>query len=100
MLSASNQFARGVFFDIVRLIRWLFSKYFTDIPYSLEALLLLPGLFTQATTADYGAAYAFLKELDYKRAFRLIFSAKLSIIETAMSGLRANKSMMTKTFLI
>ncbi|MGV0103729.1 Chromosome partition protein Smc [Nostoc sp. DSM 114160] len=66
MLSASNQFARGVVFDIVRLIRWLFSKYFTDIPYSLEALLLLPGLFTQATTTDYGAAYAFLKELDYK----------------------------------
>ncbi|MEH1998735.1 MAG: hypothetical protein V7L00_08285 [Nostoc sp.] len=66
MLSASNQFTRGVVFEIVRLIRWLFSKYFTDIPYSLEALLLLPGLFIQATTADYGAAYAFLKELDYK----------------------------------
>ncbi|MEH2300615.1 MAG: hypothetical protein V7K88_16850 [Nostoc sp.] len=66
MLSVSNQFARGVVFDIVRLIRWLFSKYFTDIPYSLEALLLLPGLFTQATTADYGAAYTLLKELDYK----------------------------------
>ncbi|MEH2417842.1 hypothetical protein [Nostoc sp.] len=66
MLSVSNQFTRGVVFEIVRLIRWLFSKYFTDIPYSLEALLLLPGLFTQATTTDYGAAYAFLKELDYK----------------------------------
>ncbi|MBW4689659.1 MAG: hypothetical protein KME40_32345 [Komarekiella atlantica HA4396-MV6] len=66
MLSASNYFAKGVVFDIVRLIRWLFSKYFTDVPYSLEALLLLPGLFTQATTADYGAAYALLKELDYK----------------------------------
>jgi len=66
MLSVSNQFTRGVVFEIVRLIRWLFSKYFTDIPYSLEALLLLPGLFTQATTADYGAAYALLKELDYK----------------------------------
>ncbi|WP_375511964.1 hypothetical protein [uncultured Nostoc sp.] len=66
MLSVSNQFAKGVVFDIVRLIRWLFSNYFVDIPYSLEALLLLPGLFSQATTADYGAAYAFLKELDYK----------------------------------
>jgi hypothetical protein len=66
MLSVSNQFTRGVVFEIVRLIRWLFSKYFTDIPYSLEALLLLPGLFTQATTADYGAAYPLLKELDYK----------------------------------
>ncbi|MEH2253901.1 hypothetical protein [Nostoc sp.] len=66
MLSVSNQFARAIVFDIVRLIRWLFSKYFIDIPYSLEALLLLPGLFTQATTADYGAAYTLLKELDYK----------------------------------
>ncbi|MBG1265761.1 hypothetical protein [Nostoc sp. WHI] len=66
MLSVSNQFTRGVVFEIVRLIRWLFSKYFIDIPYSLEALLLLPGLFSKATNADYGAAYALLKELDYK----------------------------------
>ncbi|MHC5936775.1 hypothetical protein [Nostoc sp.] len=66
MLSVSNQFTRGVVFEIVRLIRWLFSKFFIDIPYSLEALLLLPGLFTQATATDYGAAYALLKELDYK----------------------------------
>jgi hypothetical protein len=29
MLSASNLQARGVIFDLVRLIRWLFSKYFT-----------------------------------------------------------------------
>ncbi|MCX7593050.1 MAG: hypothetical protein N2235_04680 [Fischerella sp.] len=66
MFSASNQLARGVVFDLARLIRWLFTKYFTDIPHSLESLLLLPGLFTHAGTADYSAAYALLKELDHK----------------------------------
>lgn len=66
MLSISNPEVRGFVFELVRLIRWLFNKYFTDIPYSLEGLLLLPGLFTQVTTPDYGTAYAFLRELDYK----------------------------------
>ncbi|MBW4672368.1 MAG: hypothetical protein KME60_34360 [Cyanomargarita calcarea GSE-NOS-MK-12-04C] len=66
MLSASNLKARGVVFDLVKLIRWLFSKYFTDIPHSLEALLLLPGLFAEVTTHDYSDAYALLKELDDK----------------------------------
>jgi len=66
MFSASNQLARGIVFDLARLIRWLFTKYFTDIPHSLESLLLLPGLFTHAGTADYSAAYALLKELDHK----------------------------------
>lgn len=66
MLSIGNPETRGVVFDLVRLIRWLFNKYFTDIPYSLEGLLLLPGLFSQVTTASYGEAYALLRELDYK----------------------------------
>ncbi|MEH2259982.1 hypothetical protein [Nostoc sp.] len=98
MLSASNQFARGVVFDIVRLIRWLFSKYFTDIPYSLEALLLLPGLFTQATTADYGAAYAFLKELDYKMISGVVITGTQKVppfdncwlMDERIGGLRDN----------
>ena len=66
MMSISNPEVRGIVFDLVRLIRWLFNKYFTHIPYSLEGLLLLPGLFTQVTTPDYGEAYAFLRELDDK----------------------------------
>ena len=66
MMSISNPEVRGFVFDLVRLIRWLFNKYFTHIPYSLEGLLLLPGLFTQVTTPDYGEAYAFLRELDDK----------------------------------
>ncbi len=66
MMSIINPEVRGVVFDLVRLIRWLFNKYFTHIPYSLESLLLLPGLFTQVTTPDYGEAYAFLRELDHK----------------------------------
>ncbi len=66
MMSISNPEVRGFVFDLVRLIRWLFNKYFTHIPYSLEGLLLLPGLFTQVTTPDYGTAYAFLRELDDK----------------------------------
>ncbi len=66
MLSASNHKARAVVFELVRLIRWLYSKYFTDVPHSLEALLLLPGLFTNVTTVDYSATYGLLKELDYK----------------------------------
>lgn len=66
MMSIANPLVRGIVFDLVRLIRWLFSKFFTDVPYSLEGLLLLPGLFTQVTTADYGEAYAFLRKLDYQ----------------------------------
>ncbi|OKH56369.1 hypothetical protein NIES2101_00905 [Calothrix sp. HK-06] len=66
MLSASNHKARAVVFELVRLIRWLYSKYFTDVPHSLEALLLLPGLFSNVTTVDYSATYGLLKELDYK----------------------------------
>ncbi|MEH2403068.1 hypothetical protein [Nostoc sp.] len=98
MLSGSNQFARGVVFDIVRLIRWLFSNYFADIPYSLEALLLLPGLFSQATNADYGAAYAFLKELDYKMTSGVVIKGaqKVSpfdncwLMDGRIGGLRDN----------
>ncbi|MEH2447636.1 MAG: hypothetical protein V7K18_18220 [Nostoc sp.] len=98
MLSVSNQFARAVVFDIVRLIRWLFSKYFTDIPYSLEALLLLPGLFTQATTADYGAAYTLLKELDYKMTTGVVIAGAQKIapfdncwlMDEQIGGLRDN----------
>ncbi len=98
MLSVSNQFTRGVVFEIVRLIRWLFSKYFTDIPYSLEALLLLPGLFTQATTADYGAAYALLKELDYKMTTGVVIAGAQKappfdncwLMDEQIGGLRDN----------
>ncbi len=65
MLSAKEQISRGVFFELARLLRWLFSKYFVDIPHSLEVILLLPGLFPPATNSDYSAAYGFLKELDF-----------------------------------
>ncbi|MEH2080454.1 MAG: hypothetical protein V7K89_10720 [Nostoc sp.] len=98
MLSVSNQFAKGVVFDIVRLIRWLFSNYFVDIPYSLEALLLLPGLFSQAKTADYGAAYAFLKELDHKMTSGVVIKAAQKVapfdncwlMDGRIGGLRDN----------
>ncbi|MEB3217451.1 MAG: hypothetical protein VKN72_14625 [Nostocales cyanobacterium 94392] len=66
MMSISNPEVRGIVFDLVRLIRWLFNKFFSDVPYSLEGLLLLPGLFAQVTTADYGTAYALLRELDHQ----------------------------------
>jgi len=80
------------------LIRWLFSKYFTDVPYSLEALLLLPGLFTQATSADYGAAYALLKELDYKMTSGVAIAASQKmplfdncwLMDERIGGLRDN----------
>ncbi|MFQ4143502.1 hypothetical protein [Chlorogloeopsis sp. ULAP02] len=98
MFSASNHFARGVVFELVRLMRWLFTKYFTDIPHCLEALLLLPGLFTQATTTDYGAAYALLKELDYKMTSGVVVagSQKVSpfdncwLIDERIGELKAN----------
>lgn len=75
MLSASNQLARGVVFELVRMIRWLYTKYFTDTPHSLEALILLPGLFTEVTTSDYSAAYALLKELDNKMTTGVLVAA-------------------------
>lgn len=98
MLSARNLKARGVVFDLVRLIRWLFSKYFTDIPHSLEALLLLPGLFTEVTTADYSDAYAFLKELDDKMTNGVVIAASQKtapfdncwLIDERIGGLRDN----------
>jgi hypothetical protein len=65
MLSAKEQISRGISFELARLLRWLFSKYFVDIPHSLEAILLLPDLFPPANNADYSAAYGFLKELDF-----------------------------------
>ncbi len=79
MLSASNHFAQGVVFELIRLLRWLFAKYFTDTPHNLEALLLLPGLFTQATTVDYGAAYTLLKELDYKMTSGVVITANQKV---------------------
>lgn len=74
MFSASDEQARELVFDLSRLIHWLFNKYFTDIPYSLEALLLLPGLFAQARTENYSAAYQLLKELDDKMTKGVVIS--------------------------
>jgi hypothetical protein len=98
MLSANNLKARGVVFDLVRLIRWLFSKYFTDIPHQLEALLLLPGLFTEVTTTDYSDAYAFLKELDDKMTNGVVITASQRatpfdncwLIDERIGGLKDN----------
>jgi uncharacterized protein YaaW (UPF0174 family) len=98
MLSVSNHFARGVVFELVRLMRWLFTKYFTDVPHSLEALLLLPGLFTQVTIADYSDAYALLKELDYKMTGGVVITGTQKIppfdncwlIDERIGGLRDN----------
>lgn len=66
MFSANDHRARELVFELSRLIHWLFNVYFADVPHSLEALLLLPGLFAQARTEDYSAAYQLLKELDDK----------------------------------
>ncbi|TAE61308.1 MAG: hypothetical protein EAZ76_02730 [Nostocales cyanobacterium] len=65
MMSVSEQISRGVFFELSRLLRWLFSKFFVDIPHSLEPILLLPDLFPAANNSDYSAAYGFMKELDF-----------------------------------
>jgi hypothetical protein len=98
MLSASNHFSRGVVFELVRLLRWLFAKYFTDVPHNLEALLLLPGLFAQAATTDYGAAYTLLKELDDKMTQGVVVtgSQKLApfdncwLVDERIGGLQDN----------
>lgn len=74
MFSASNERSRSLIFDLSRLIHWLFNIYFTDVPHSLEALLLLPGLFTQARTKNYSAAYQLLKELDDKMTKGVVVS--------------------------
>jgi hypothetical protein len=74
MFSASDYRARELVFDLSRLIHWLFNIYFTDVPHSLEALLLLPGLFTQAIAENYGAAYQLLKELDDKMTKGVVIS--------------------------
>lgn len=106
MLSVSNHFSRGVVFELVRLMRWLFAKYFTDIPHSLEALLLLPGLFAQATTADYGYAYALLRELDYKMTHGVVIASSQKVppfdncwlIDERIGGLRDNLSSYADAF--
>ncbi|WP_242071937.1 hypothetical protein [Nostoc sp. FACHB-110] len=74
MFSACDQRGREVIFELSRLIHWLFSKYFADIPHSLETLLLLPGLFAQARTENYSVAYQFLKELDDKMTQGVVIS--------------------------
>ncbi|MCF4969074.1 hypothetical protein [Nostoc sp. CMAA1605] len=66
MFSANDHRARELVFELSRLIHWLFNVYFADVPHSLEAFILLPGLFAQARTEDYSAAYQLLKELDDK----------------------------------
>lgn len=74
MLSASDERGQQVVFELSRLIHWLFEKYFADTPHSLEALLLLPGLFAQAKTENYTAAYQLLKELDHKMTNGVVIS--------------------------
>lgn len=74
MFSASDYQARELVFDLSRLIHWLFNIYFTDVPHSLEALLLLPGLFAQAKTENYSAAYQLLKQLDDKMTKGVVIS--------------------------
>lgn len=65
MLSVNEHISRAVFFELSRLLRWLFSKFFVDIPHSLEPILLLPDLFPPTNNSDYSAAYGLLKELDF-----------------------------------
>ncbi len=106
MLSTSNPFSRGIVFELVRLMRWLFIKYFTDVPHSLEALLLLPGLFAQVTTADYGAAYALLRELDYKMTTGVVVAGSQKVppfdncwlFDERIGGLRDNLSSYADAF--
>jgi hypothetical protein len=64
----------------------------------LEALLLLPGLFTQVTTADYSAAYTLLKELDYKMTSGVVITGSQKVppfdncwlIDERIGGLKDN----------
>jgi hypothetical protein len=74
MFSASDYRGRELVFELSRLIHWLFNIYFTDIPHSLEALLLLPGLFAQAKSENYSVAYQLLKVLDDKMTKGVVIS--------------------------
>jgi hypothetical protein len=74
MFSASDYRARELVFELSRLIHWLFNIYFTDVPHSLEALLLLPGLFAQAKSENYSTAYQLLKEVDDKMTKGVVIS--------------------------
>lgn len=64
ILSATNNATRGMVVEFAHLLRWLFAKLFPSEPHSIEAVILLPGLFLHSETTDYGCAYALLKELD------------------------------------
>ena len=67
LLSAVTPSARGIIIEFARLLRWLLNRRFGAEPYSLEALIFLPGLMLNPEPSDYGSAYALLKELDYSQ---------------------------------
>jgi hypothetical protein len=64
LVSSSESFARGVILELVRLIRLLFARFYTEEPYSLHVVVMLPSLFEHPRSVDYAATYALLKTLD------------------------------------
>src|SRR2546426_6545929 len=64
LVSSPESFARGVILELVRLIRLLFARFYTEEPYSLHVVVMLPSLFEHPGSVDYAATYALLKTLD------------------------------------
>lgn len=64
-LSSADSVASGTVIEFARLIRWLFATRFPQELYELQAVVLLPNLFEQATQTHFATAYALLKKLDH-----------------------------------
>lgn len=65
LLSASNSFAGSIVLDLAGLIRHLFDTLLTKEVFSLDAVVLLPHLFSKPTQPDFANTYGLLKKLDY-----------------------------------
>jgi hypothetical protein len=76
LLSSSDSFARGVLLDLAAQIRWLFAIRFTQELYTLDVVVMLPGLFEHAEPPDYAATYALLKKLDHSCTTGLMITAQ------------------------
>jgi len=64
VLSSVDPFAVGAVLELARVIHWLFATRFQDELYTLHALVLLPELFANHSTADYVTTYGLLKKFD------------------------------------
>jgi|GEM_PF-829693 len=65
LLSASDSFAGSIVLDLAGLIRHLFNTLLTKEVFSLDAVILLPHLFSNPTQPDFANTYGLLKKLDY-----------------------------------